>query len=260
MQLDDMREALRTAIETDEPPITDGPAAVFTTARRIRTRQRLVTVAAGVATLGLLAGAVSVLGLGRTDDAQPAVPLPQVALASASPSPSPSAAGGCPCPTGEPAAAKVLAALKALLPTGSAVSQPVSQDGFAEVVITDRLGRTKVMVNVQPAFGQAGKPGGGDMRDIFTCKGRKDWAQRGTTCIERVLDDGTRIVVTEGPETTGHDRIVQRTVDLLRPDGVRVAVTAYNAVKPKGNTPTRKVPVLTLAQIEAMATSPRWPV
>ncbi|GIG00939.1 hypothetical protein [Catellatospora citrea] len=258
MQLDDMRKALRTAIETDEPPIADGPAAVFTTARRIRTRQRLVTVAAGVATLGLLAGVVSVLGLGRTDDVQPAVPVPQVAPASASPSPSPSTAGGCPCPTGAPAAAKVLAALKALLPTGSAVSQPASQDGFAEVVITDRLGRTLVMVNVQPAFIQEGKPGAGDMRGLLTCGGRS--LQRGTTCTERVLDDGTRMVVTEGPETTGHDRIVQRTVDILRPDGVRVAVTAYNAVKPKGNTPTRKVPVLTLAQLEAMATSPRWPV
>ncbi|WBB67574.1 hypothetical protein [Micromonospora sp. WMMD812] len=253
-----MREALRSAIETDEPPVANGPARVFATAKRIRTRQRFVMFAAGVATLGLLAGAVNGVSLARAGGDQSGVPTPRVAIPSASPTPRASAGTSCPdCP--DPAADKVLAALKELLPPGSAISAPYAQAGYAEVVITDRSGKTKVMVNVQPHFADRAKPGAENSAplDIFNCQSRS--SPRGSTCTAKTLPDGTRLVTTVGPERTGHDRIIQRTVDIFRPDGVRIAITAWNAVEPKTNTATRDEPLLTLTQLQGMATSPAWP-
>lgn len=70
----------------------------------------------------------------------------------------------------------------------------------------------------------------------------------------RPLADGTLIATRQAPPGTdpGH-----ATVNVLHPDGLYVTIMVWQA--PSQNTPsTRTTPILTPAQLQAIATSPQW--
>ncbi|GAA3221657.1 hypothetical protein ACFO1B_16325 [Dactylosporangium siamense] len=260
MPLDELRTTLNQAAELDEPPVGGGPAAVFARADRTRSRQRIATAVSGIVVLGVVIG-VAATAVDRSGGAPTAAPAPVV---SAGPPSAPTLTSAAPSPRTRPSdvpADAMLNTLLRLLPAGVTVSEPDSQPGFAEVILSDRAGRGKVQVNVQPGFNRVipSGHGGDDPMDTFTCARRRDPA--GTHCTRSVLPDGTIVVLTEGPsEDAGHDRIQRRMADVYRPDGVRVVLGTWNAVHEKTNTATRAEPPLTVQQLQAIATDPTWPV
>lgn len=255
MPLEELRTALHDAVEAGEPPVGSGPAAVFARADRVRARRRLTVVAGGITVLGLVAGAAALAANQPAAPSTPAVAKPSPAPASLSPSPSPS-------PTrrlAEPPADVMIKTLQDLLPAGATVAHPFSQQGYAEVILIDQAGSGKVEVNVQPRFTEEvpGHTGGDPLTNLFSCATRP--ADPRTHCTDVTRPDGTRGVLTEGPsEDAGHDRIKRRLVDVIRPDGVRIAVATWNAEREKTNTATRADPPLTLPQLLAIATDPAW--
>ncbi|MFF7903580.1 hypothetical protein ACIP4X_08320 [Streptomyces sp. NPDC088817] len=110
-------------------------------------------------------------------------------------------------------------------------------DGFGYVVLDDGRGRSLVQVNVQP-----------DMRDVEKQLFGPD---------AKVLPDGTKVATRKQPGEKGIPGIVWWSADTIRPDGRRVVISAFNSGAQ--NTPaTRKDPVLTMKQLEAIATAPTW--
>lgn len=109
------------------------------------------------------------------------------------------------------------------------------QEQYGYVVLDDGKGRSLVQVNVSKGRTDAPATGGG----------------AGTT-----LPDGTRLKVTQQPAGKGSG-VVERSVDTLRPDGVRVVVSAYNAADLSAG-PTRTEPVLTVARLREIALGPAW--
>lgn len=133
----------------------------------------------------------------------------------------------------------VPATLARLVPHGlKVVSRSRSDDyEFGYVVVDDGRGRSLVQINVQP-----------DMRDV---EGQLFGA--GT----RTLPDGTKVVWRKQAGEKGIAGIVMWTVDTIRPDGRRVVISAFNSGAQ--NTPaTRQAPALTMKQLEAIATDPKW--
>ncbi|MEV4512301.1 hypothetical protein AB0K00_25465 [Dactylosporangium sp. NPDC049525] len=271
MPLDELRTTLSQAVELDEPPVGAGPAAVFARADRTRTRQRLTALVSGIAVLGVAVG-VAVVAADRPDGAPVAAPVPSVSAGAPStpawtlPAGDPSGPVRASTAPGAGRADELpgdvmLATLRRLLPAGVTASDPVSQRGFAELILTDPAGRGKIQINVQPNFIAGRSPGrdaGSDPMDLFSCATRP--SPPGTTCTATTLADGTLVVLTDGPsEDAGHDRIKLRMADIYRPDGVRVVVGTWNAVHEKTNTATRAEPPLTTQQLQAIATDPAWP-
>ncbi|MGW6742730.1 hypothetical protein ACWGDX_18750 [Streptomyces sp. NPDC055025] len=127
--------------------------------------------------------------------------------------------------------------LVTLVPRGLKVTdRGGSGPEFGYVVVDDGAGRTLVQINVQP--------GSSDLADeLFT---------EATT-----LPDGTLLQTKKGPGDKGVPGGVMWTADTLRPDGLRVVVSAFNAGDQHGP-PTRATPALTMKQLTAIATSPKW--
>jgi hypothetical protein len=254
MRLDNLHDVLRSVIELDEPPVAADPVAVFARADRIRTRQRIAAVCAGIAVGGLAIGsaAVAVKASAPQGHRVAASPPTSPTATSASPTPSPALRPDVP-------ANRMMATLLHLLPAGATVSDQSGQDGFAALVLTDARGKTRVEVNVEPNIaGGAAKGGGADeLHHLFDCADRGNPPH--TSCTATTLPDGTLVMTTDGPpEDNGNDRIVRRMVDTLRPDLIRIVIVEWNAVHEKTNQATRPTPLLTLAQLQAIATDPAW--
>ncbi|WP_443043247.1 hypothetical protein [Streptomyces sp. HM190] len=63
--------------------------------------------------------------------------------------------------------------------------------------------------------------------------------------------------VPQGPGEKGGEGVVMWTVGVLRPDGIRVAVSAFNSGA-QHTAATRGIPDLTMAQLKDSATSDEW--
>lgn len=75
----------------------------------------------------------------------------------------------------------------------------------------------------------------------------------------RVLDDGAHVQVAEGPEySQGHApyNATERSVDLVRTDGVEVSLSEWNSTQEKDAPITRPEPPLSFAQLIAIADDP----
>ncbi|WP_405985205.1 hypothetical protein [Streptomyces sp. NBC_00872] len=127
--------------------------------------------------------------------------------------------------------------LVTLLPRGLKVTGRGGEGPeFGYVVVDDGAGRTLVQINVQP--------GSSDLADeLFT---------EATT-----LPDGTLLQTKKGPGDKGVPGGVMWTADTLRPDGLRVVISAFNGGD-QHSPPTRATPALTMKQLTAIATSPKW--
>ncbi|MGW6587899.1 hypothetical protein [Streptomyces globisporus] len=291
---DSLGTELRRAGETFElsgrTALVDGALAQ---GRRTVRRRRVAAVAGSVLTLALVGGGVTFATgqLGTSGDGvnvassgpvgQTATPTPSVATDAATPMPSatpegaatvaptpsdtptagttatttPTAGAGIGEPSpdpdpdsrgthdaGEPAPPLDYAALmptfRALLPDGLTVTDVTDSGGeFASVVVNDGKGRSLVQINVQP-----------DMRDVA-----HQLYGDATT-----LPDGTLLATSKKPGEKGGSGVVMWTADSMRPDGMRVVVSAFNSGE-QSSAATRKAPALTMDQLTALVISPEWP-
>lgn len=127
---------------------------------------------------------------------------------------------------------EILTITAKLLPAGLTETETGGQVGFADFVVNDGKGKSLVQINVQDWSRDA------DRGSIFA------GAQQ--------LPDGTKVVSRKTPGNP-----VMWTVDTLRPDGLRVVISAFNSGSQR--TPaTRTAPALTTDQLKAIATSPEW--
>ncbi|MFF4823574.1 hypothetical protein ACFY20_11125 [Streptomyces sp. NPDC001312] len=111
-------------------------------------------------------------------------------------------------------------------------------DGFGYVVVDDGRGTSLVQVNVQ----------------LDT---RNEFADELFGPDAKVLPDGTKVVTRRQSGEKGISGIVWWSVDTIRPDGRRVVISAFNSGAQ--NTPaTRETPALTMKQLKAIATDPKW--
>ncbi|CAM5348257.1 hypothetical protein SBADM41S_10334 [Streptomyces badius] len=98
---------------------------------------------------------------------------------------------------------------RALLPDGLTVTDVTDSGGeFASVVVNDGKGRSLVQINVQH-----------DMRDVA-----HQLYGDATT-----LPDGTLLATSKKPGEKGGSGVVMWTADSMRPDGMRVFVSAFNS-------------------------------
>ncbi|WP_327177153.1 hypothetical protein OG599_18970 [Streptomyces sp. NBC_01335] len=149
-------------------------------------------------------------------------------------------------PTPSPAASRapeldyslLMPTLLRLLPDDVTVvrQQHDSDSEYAELVVDDGQGQSLVGINVQR-----------DMRDVAS-----DLYGSAET-----LPGGGLLAVRQTPGEKGGQGIVQWTVDLMYPDGMRVVVMAFNADRQDG-TATRTEPALSIDELKALVTSPDW--
>ncbi|MFC1433438.1 hypothetical protein ACEZDB_22585 [Streptacidiphilus sp. N1-3] len=134
---------------------------------------------------------------------------------------------------------RIGATLRAALPKGLTLSMDSdNQDGYASGRINDGHGAGAIGINAD-WFGTSGDA----VDQVFG----------GAT----VLADGTRIVVDQGASEKGGAGAVQWTVQVLHKDGRRIVVSELNA-SAFNTAKDRPEPVLTLAQLKALALSPSW--
>ncbi|MFI2117728.1 hypothetical protein ACH489_25000 [Streptomyces rubiginosohelvolus] len=290
---DSLGTELRRAGETFE---LSGPTALVDGAleqgRRTVRRRRVAAVAGSVLTLALVGGGVTFatgqsgtsgdgvnvassgpVGQTATPTATPtdaATPTPTATpeeTGTAAPSPSepsdaPTAGSATATPTagtgtgepspgptsrgthdaGEPAPpldyTLLMPTFRALLPEGLTVTDVTDSGGeFASVVVNDGKGRSLVQINVQQ-----------DMRDVA------DQLYGDAT----TLPDGTLLATSKKPGEKGGAGVVMWTADSMRPDGMRVVVSAFNSGE-QSSAATRKAPALTMDQLTALVISPEWP-
>ncbi|MGW2554688.1 hypothetical protein [Streptomyces sp. NPDC001635] len=142
--------------------------------------------------------------------------------------------GGTPLASGRP----VSGTLVSLLPEGlHVVSKGDADPGFGRLALDDGRGASLVQVNVQ-------KP----------VPGVKAGA---SVPVTRTLPDGTTVDMRQSDGDKGVEGTVVWTVDVRRPDGSRVVISAFNSGT-QHTSPTRPLPPLTMRQLEAIATSPKW--
>ncbi|MYX34098.1 MULTISPECIES: hypothetical protein [unclassified Streptomyces] len=230
---EDFTEALRTAILTFEPPNTPSLLQACVRNGRRRRRRRAAAVAvSGTAVLALVGlGTTVVPGLlsdPRTADHTG--PAASATTGSATPSATPK-----PTFTGALPADRALATMTALLPRGLTHSSPPGGRQSGQLWVDDGHGTSLLEVHVS--------------RQASTAAIRSH-VFAGTT----PLADGTLIATRQAPPGTdpGH-----AAVNVLHPDGLYVTIMVWQA--PSQNTPsTRTTPILTPAQLQAIATSPQW--
>lgn len=133
--------------------------------------------------------------------------------------------------------AVILDRLTGQLPDGLTVKASGKQETeYAYVVVDDGRGESFVQINVQPdASGIEG--------DLFGSA--------------EVLADGTKVATHQGPGEKGGEGVKTNQVDTIRPDGLRVVISAFNAAS-QNQAATRAEPALSLAQLQKIATSGIW--
>ncbi|MEU8848424.1 hypothetical protein AB0C70_19785 [Streptomyces sp. NPDC048564] len=145
------------------------------------------------------------------------------------------AASAAPSAPAEPTVEAVLGTLVPLLPKDAKVVEKGSD--YSYVVVDDGKGRSYVQIDVQHGMGDvAGELFGDDAEE---------------------LPDGTLVAFRPSGGDKGVEGAVMWTVDTLRTDGFRVAVSAFNA-RTQHDAPSRETPALTEKQLREIALSPRW--
>ncbi|WP_441249165.1 hypothetical protein [Kitasatospora sp. McL0602] len=139
---------------------------------------------------------------------------------------------------------QILDTLARLLPAGLTRRTVESNEGFASLTLDDGHGRRLVQMNAEDWGDTAAHEHTDEPTEVL------GWQK---------LPDGTRITTTEGPDTLaeGGKHLVLRAVQVLRPDGLRIAITAINSPS-HGQSATRPDPALTLDQLKTIALSPEW--
>lgn len=116
-------------------------------------------------------------------------------------------------------------------------------DEYAFVVVDDGDGATFVQINVQPHLLEG--PDGELVEDQLY------------GADAEVLPDGTKLTTQQGPETDKGTGLLMWTVDALRPDGLRVVVSAFNSGGQRMPA-TRETPALGMDDLRKIALSEEW--
>ncbi|MDH6223403.1 hypothetical protein [Streptomyces sp. MJP52] len=155
----------------------------------------------------------------------------------ASPSPESSAPAEALPPAGAPDE-RMRKTFVSLLPDGLEVKKHGGEaSDHAYLVVDDGEGASMVQVNVQADMS-------GAERQLFGADAE-------------TLPDGTKVVRRQGPGEKGGRDVVMWTVDTIRPDGMRVVISAFNSGA-QHTAATREAPALTMGQLREIATSPEW--
>ncbi len=282
MQDNDVRTVLGLAV-ADEPPCAAGPEQVFQQAGRMRNRQWLTVSLSGVGAVAVVLAVALAVGTGGHPGQASSTPGLQ-AGAPGVPSPSPSREV-------VQVPAEVLSTLESLLPAGLTFSAQDSQQGYAGLVATDSAGKVRIEINVQPDFGKTDRPsspaasgstdkpatpGGGAAIDSVPGPGESQSAHAagkasdpsscsawGTpmegTCVDQQLPDGNRLLTVDGPNLENTEgAVLERVVQIITPDGLRIVLVQWNATDVKHGAATRPNLLLSLDQMKAIVNSPAW--
>jgi len=235
-QLTDLMQRATENLEPVTPDLLERSVQQGLRLRRRRTTVLSLTGAGAVlATVGLIAGGVQLLG-----------------------NPSNTAVAGMPAPlTTPPPAAKpnhvtpqqTLQTLKSIVTApGRTLSKPESwggsEDGFAAAayVVNDGKGASRVDVLVSS---------GGEENPCATA----------STGCTKLPDGSTVFALSEQPEYPGNrnkDGVTSNYVALYSRDGRFISMTSYNAPAEKGSRHTRPKPLFTVAQLTTMVQSKTW--
>jgi hypothetical protein len=146
--------------------------------------------------------------------------------------------------------AEVLANVRALLPAGVSVSGTSTQDGYAEMVLTDSHGSGFLTASVvERATAQVTPVKPGDKT------GGRTLAEQFAHAT--VLADGSKLLITQRPSEKGPAGVLEWTATLLTSKGDEVFLNEYND-KAYQTPVSRATPVLTIAQLKQVITSPVW--
>jgi hypothetical protein len=133
---------------------------------------------------------------------------------------------------------RIVGVLAPLLPNHLRVADPGGSDEFGHVTVDDGHGKSLVAVTAQKW-----RPDDPAILDVFTGG--------------QILPDGTRVKTSmEPPAQAGADEL-EWTVDTLRSNGLRIAISSVNARAynlPAGRTS----PALTISQLQQIALDPHW--
>ncbi len=249
-----MRQALRTAVATIEPPTAELVRGGVTRGRRSR-RRRVVVMYGILATATLVtAGSVVVPKLGSAPDlvvadqgAPPAEPLPD-----GPPAEAPAAEAPAVPRSAVDTSRRIVDALVELLPAGEILDQHfftrdpgVTQAPVGGVVVfDDGNGAGIITIRVDVAYDSPG------------CS----HPSATVDCRESLLDDGSTLWLVRRPvfpDGRDPERLIWQ-ASRERQDGLQVTVEALNAPDEKDGPVTRAEPPLTLEQLESIATDDRW--
>jgi len=139
--------------------------------------------------------------------------------------------------TGEVSVKTIIATFQGLLPYGMAGTIPAETDDFPDLTVDDGKGASLVEINF----------------DTWGNEGYTDAIFAGAT----VLTDGTKVIVRQGAAEKGTAGTVQWTVDTVRPNGLRVAVSELNAPG-YHDAPSRSKPAISISDLRAIATNAKW--
>jgi hypothetical protein len=234
-QLTDLMQRATENLEPVTPDLLERSVQQGLHLRRRRTTVLSLTGAgAVVATVGLIAGGVQLLG-----------------------GPSEAAVAGTPAPLTAPPAAKpsavtlhqTLVTLRSLVEApGRTLTKPETwgeaKDGFvaAAYVVDDGKGASRVDVLVSS---------GGEENPCATA----------STGCTKLPDGSTVFALSEQPEYPGNrnkDGVTSNYVALYGRDGRFISMTSYNAPAEKGSRHTRQKPLFTVAQLTTMVQSKTW--
>lgn len=137
-----------------------------------------------------------------------------------------------------PSSAKIMDLLKEVLPKGLKVTVPRGQDGgYLHLTVDDGRGVTFVEIDFQRwAPDEVDDP---IYREAI------------------VLPDGTKLVKRRDGGDKGGVGVVRWIADTIRPDGLRVVITAFNS-DGYHRPVTRKAPGVSMDELVKAATDPRW--
>ncbi|MGA5603747.1 hypothetical protein ACPCUF_22330 [Streptomyces griseoincarnatus] len=116
------------------------------------------------------------------------------------------------------------------------VGEGGQESEYAYLVVDDGKGGSLVQINVQPGMS--------DMAGVLF-----DDAEE--------LADGRLVTTRQSPGEKGAEGVVMWTVDTLRPDGLRVVISAFNTPAQHQDA-TRDTPALTMEQLREIALSTVW--
>ncbi|GAA1559026.1 hypothetical protein GCM10009804_14750 [Kribbella hippodromi] len=244
-----LTDLMQRATENLEPVTPDLLERSVTHGLRLRRRRTVIRTAGGagavLATVGLIAGGVQLLGSPK-DTATAGTPAP-LPVAKPSVKPSQSATPPSSKPAGT-TAAKTLNTLRSLVAApGRTFSEPETwgERGFtgAAYVVNDGKGASRVDVMLS---------GGGE---INPC------GQHRAGCT--TLPDGSVLYTAKEQPTYSDSRqaefgVVGNFVTLFRPDGRNINVTSYNGPAEKGRQHTRTHPMLSIQDLTTLAKSKAW--
>lgn len=244
---DELELALRAEAARIDPPVTGLVDGGVARGRAMQRRHR-ARLAAGGAALALVAGAGTVLGvpLLNGDDGG----SPPVAADGSGGSNADDAAAPPDAPSAEIDPDAVVEALVALLPSGKTSDIGSSVDGptaVFDLVWDDGAGASWITGSLTVRADD-----NAPLCPVYV---------NGGTCESRTLDDGTVLLLMNGPYYPQPDREpdrLQSTAMAVVPGGLTVTVAAMNTPTEKDSEPTRAEPPFSLDQLEAVVTDGVW--